>query len=150
MVEPSFYYVQKPPLDRILIKILEKIYSQGERAVVVSPLEERIGILNTTLWTYTPTSFLPHGSNKDGQASEQPIWLSNKIENPNEATILVLLDNIFPEKIIPFKKVIFLIDCTVPEQTEFAQKTVLYFQEEGQKVIQWQQSAEGNWNALTS
>ncbi len=43
---------------------------------------ERIEHLNALLWTYDEASFLPHGSARDGNAANQPIWLSERDREP--------------------------------------------------------------------
>ena len=48
--------------------------------------------LDALLWTYEEASFLPHGTARDGNAARQPIWLTDRDENPNRATMLVLVD----------------------------------------------------------
>lgn len=173
MAEVSFYYVQKPPIDRVLIKILEKAYAQNERAVVLSSDQDRIKVLNTTLWTYSPGSFLPHSTLEDAQTlaiekqdfykSEQPIWLTPVLENPNTATLLILLDQTGPKPLdsIPsdsktsaqitlgsFKRIVLLIDAQDSNDLEYAAKWHKIYQTEGHKITQWQQSAEGAWNAM--
>lgn len=54
--------------------------------------EERVEFLNSLLWTYNDTSFLPHGSRKDGFADMQPIWLTAGDDVPNGAEFLFLTD----------------------------------------------------------
>ena len=52
---------------------------------------DRVEHLNAVLWTYDEASFLPHGSARDGNAASQPIWLTDGDDNPNAATMLVLV-----------------------------------------------------------
>ena len=54
--------------------------------------DERVEHLNQLLWTYDEASFLPHGSARDGNADRQPVFLTAGEENPNNATMLVLVD----------------------------------------------------------
>lgn len=72
--------------------MLEKVLSLGQRAVVVAGSEERVEALAAALWTYDDRSFLPHGTAKDGNAPDQPVWLTTREENPNGAQMLVLVD----------------------------------------------------------
>ncbi len=39
--------------------------------------------LNDRLWTYDDASFLPHGAAGDGDPTTQPVFLTDRIENPN-------------------------------------------------------------------
>ncbi len=72
-----------------LPRLLEKVLQTGARAVVVVP-SAHVEILDAQLWTYTPLGFLPHGRRGTGMPEDQPIWLTDTIENPNNATVLVL------------------------------------------------------------
>ena len=60
---------------------------------------ERVEHLNAALWTYGEASFLPHGSARDGNPAMQPIWLTHLDENPNGASMIVLLDGLEAEDI---------------------------------------------------
>lgn len=92
MTEFSFYHLLTTPLDVALPKLLDKILGLGLRAIVIAGSENRVEALNGALWTYDPASFLPHGSARDGRAEDQPIWLTDRDENPNGAKVLVMID----------------------------------------------------------
>jgi DNA polymerase-3 subunit chi len=92
VAEFSFYQLLRTPLEQALPKILEKVRELGLNAVVVVGSEARVDNLSQLLWTYDPASFLAHGSARDGNAADQPIWLTDRDENPNEAAVVVLAD----------------------------------------------------------
>lgn len=92
MTEFSFYQLLHTPLEQALPKILEKVRALELRAVVVVGSEARVETLNQALWTYDPASFLAHGSARDGHPGDQPIWLTDRDENPNGAAVVVLAD----------------------------------------------------------
>ena len=87
MTDIGFYHLQKWPLERALPKLLEKVLETGKRAVVIAGSEDRVEALNGLLWTYNPNSFLPHGTSRDGNAADQPVWLTTEDENPNGADV---------------------------------------------------------------
>ena len=97
MAEIGFYHLLATPLERALPRLLAQALSRGYRIVVRAASPERIEHLNAVLWTYDDASFLPHGSARDGNAASQPIWLTDRVENPNGATMLVLIDGIEAE-----------------------------------------------------
>ena len=66
MSRVDFYHLQNQRLEDVLPKLLEKAYGTGKKIVVKIGNEERVEFLNSLLWTYNDTSFLPHGS---------PAWL---------------------------------------------------------------------------
>ena len=90
MTDIAFYHLQKWPLDKALPKLLEKTLEAGKRAVVMAGSQERLRALNTLLWTYGRDSWLPHGTAREGNAEDQPVWLTTDDENPNGAVFLFL------------------------------------------------------------
>src|SRR4029079_1175645 len=80
------------PLERALPRLLAQASTRGYRIVVRAASAERIEHLNALLWTYDDASFLPHGSARDGNPASQPIWLTDQVENPNAATMHVVVD----------------------------------------------------------
>ncbi len=92
MSEIGFYHLRTMPLDRALPKLLERAVAGGQRVVVIAGSPERVEYLNALLWTYDEASFLPHGSARDGNAASQPIWLASADENPNGASLAMLVD----------------------------------------------------------
>ena len=93
MTDVSFYHLRTMTLERALPKILERALADGHRIVVMAGSPERVDHLDSLLWTYNEASFLPHGSARDGNADRQPIWLTADDENPNRASMLVLVDS---------------------------------------------------------
>ncbi len=96
MTRYDFYHLQKTPLEQVLPKLCEKAYATGKRIKILVGNDERVEFLNSLLWTYSEESFLPHGSKKDGFASEQPIFLSSTEDNENNAELLILVDGAMP------------------------------------------------------
>ena len=94
MAEIGFYHLLATPLERALPRLLERARAQGYRIVVRAASAERVEHLNALLWTYDEASFLAHGSARDGNPANQPIWLSDRQDNPNEAAMLVLVDGV--------------------------------------------------------
>lgn len=145
MTEIRFYHLQKSPLERALPQLLEKVLAKGARAVVMAGSEERVEALNTLLWTYAQQSFLPHGSARDGNAADQPIWLTTEDENPNGATILVLTDGASSESLGTFDLCCELFDGNDPEVVSAARERWKDYTQAGHSVAYWQQDARGGW-----
>ena len=89
MTDISFYHLERSPLEQALPKLLEKTLAAGKRALVLASSDERVEALAQTLWTYDPGSWLPHGTPKDGNPEDQPVWLSTDPETPNHAMPVV-------------------------------------------------------------
>jgi DNA polymerase III subunit chi len=94
MAEIGFYHLVATPLERALPRLLERAHAQGHRIVVRTGSEERAERLDALLWRYEEASFLPHGTARDGNPVAQPIWLTSRDENPNGASMLVLVDGV--------------------------------------------------------
>jgi len=92
MREVRFYHLTRTPLEKALPDILNKVLARGLRAVVMTGSAERAEALSHALWTYDRTSFLPHGTARDGAPAEQPVWITPDDENPNRADVLILTD----------------------------------------------------------
>jgi DNA polymerase-3 subunit chi len=140
-VDETAYEAAPGKLDKVLVKLLEKAFNSGIRVTVYSPISERIAALDEYLWTYHPGAFLPHAASPSEDAALQPIWLTDKTENPNKATLLILLDTQDTEPFERmFEKVFFLFPY---EEAEGVQKTLA---EKASSLLYWRQSPEGEWS----
>src|SRR3546814_6218378 len=57
----DFYHLTRTPVESVLPRLLEKVVSGGERALVVAGDAGLLARLDEQLWRYEPASFLPHG-----------------------------------------------------------------------------------------
>src|SRR4030042_15088 len=92
MTDVLFYHLERQPLERVLPSLVERSLSRGWRAVVQAGSDERVDALDTLLWTYAEESSPPHGTSKDGNTAEQPVFLTTEDDNPNGATVRFLVD----------------------------------------------------------
>ncbi len=143
----DFYHLQKQHLEDVLPKLLEKAYATGNKIVVKVGNEERVDFLNSLLWTYNDTSFLPHGSKKDGYADNQPIWLTTDNDNPNEATFLFLVDgaSIDMETLTKFERIFNIFDGNTEESLTQARQFWKALKQENINLYYWQQDNNGLW-----
>lgn len=145
MTEIGFYHLTASPLEAALPRLLEKVLAGGYKAVVMAGSRERVEALNAQLWTYSPGSFLPHGSASDGNAAEQPIWLTDKDENPNQANVLVLTEGVRSAHIAAFGRCLDLFDGADAEAVARARERWTECRANGFTVTYWQQTAGGGW-----
>lgn len=145
MTQIGFYHLQKWPLETALPKLLEKVLEAGKRAVVMAGSEERVEALNGTLWTYRPDSFLPHGSARDGNAPDQPVWLTVEDENPNGATVLVLTDGAASGHVSDFERCLELFDGHDEAAVAAARARWKSYKDAGHAVVYYQQTERGGW-----
>ncbi|BBK31277.1 DNA polymerase III chi subunit [Stella humosa] len=147
MTDIGFYHLTRTPLERALPRLLEKVAGIGRRAVVLAGSTERVEALNALLWTYDPDSFLPHGSAADGNAPQQPIWLTAADENPNQATVLVLVDGMSSSRLADYERCLDLFDGNDPEAVATARDRWRTAKDAGHKLTYWQQTEQGGWQA---
>lgn len=145
MVEVSFYHLQNPPLEKSAAKLLEKAVEAKKRVVLLCDTEERLEHLNHFLWTYGSLAFLPHGSAKEGFEKDQPIWLTNTLENPNNASILMTVDGIRIEDFTGFDRCLDIFDGQDQVATKNARDRWKFYQQHQYKLSYWQQSEAGAW-----
>ena len=143
MAEIGFYHLLSTPLDRALPRLLERARAQGYRIVVRAASAERIEHLNALLWTYDDASFLPHGAARDGNAAGQPIWLTERDENPNEATMLVLVDGVAAGDLSAFSRCADLFDGGDADAVQAARERWRRAKAAGHTLTYWQQTAAG-------
>jgi DNA polymerase III subunit chi len=77
-VEIWFYHLERASVEETLPPLLEKCVERGWRAIVRSSDPARLDGLDTLLWTYKPTAWLPHGkaSGAVEEDERQPILLA--------------------------------------------------------------------------
>ena len=143
MGEIGFYHLSSTPLDRALPKLLDRAWTQGYRIVVRAASPERVEQLSSVLWTYDEAAFLPHGSARDGNAAVQPIWLTHGGENPNNATMLVLVDGVEAEDIVSYARCADLFDGNDVDAVEAARTRWRRAREAGHTLTYWQQTMSG-------
>jgi DNA polymerase-3 subunit chi len=145
MTDIGFYHLVATPLEKALPKLLEKVLGSGARAVVMAGSTERVEALNGLLWTYAPNGFLPHGSAKDGHAERQPIWLTAKDENPNQASILVLTDGAMSDHLPNYARCLDVFDGADETAVAQARERWKLYKDAGHGLTYWQQTDNGGW-----
>ncbi|AIL12460.1 hypothetical protein IM40_01250 [Candidatus Paracaedimonas acanthamoebae] len=150
MLEVSFYKLQKTSLEHSLPRLLEKIFQAQKKVVVLFGTPERLAAFNTMLWTYSPGTFLPHGSSKEGSAENQPIWLTNVLENPNEAEILITVEDQEVNNFLTFSKCLDIYDGNDPEAEEKAGNRKKKYRDLGCSILMWHQDEKGAWHKMPS
>jgi len=145
VTEIAFYHLERSTLEEALPKLLEKTLAADKRALVLAGSENRVEALTDRLWTYDQDSWLPHGSIKDGNPGEQPIWLSVNDNNLNEATFLFLTDGATSPDVGAFERCFELFDGNDESAVSAARKRWKAYKDAGHELTYWQQNARGGW-----
>lgn len=126
-------------------RLLGKAVAAGMRVVLRAASKERVDALDRHLWVYETDSWLPHGTRADGNPALQPIWLTERVENPNGATLLVLVDQAADEDMDGFARVLDLFDGADPDAVEAARARWRARRAAGHKLVYWRQTERGSW-----
>jgi DNA polymerase-3 subunit chi len=145
MTEVLFYHLEHQPLERVLPSLVERTLARGWRAVVQAGSEERVDALDTLLWTYAEDSFLPHGTGRDGNAAEQPVYLTTEDANPNGAAVRFLVDGAEMQDLAGYERIVFLFDGHDAAAVAQAREQWQAVKAAGHEATYWQQSPEGRW-----
>lgn len=146
MTDVRFYHLTRSRLEAVLPVMLEKTLERDQRAVVMAGSQERVEAINGHLWTYNDRGFLPHGSEKDGFAEGQPVWLTTGDENPNGAQVLFLTDGATSERVGDFDVCAVLLDGSDDAAVASARHLWRAYKDAGYEVTYWQQGESGGWD----
>lgn len=145
MTEIAFYHLERSSLESALAKLLEKALAAGLRAVVKVGSPERVESLNAALWSYEQGSFLPHGSAEDGNAADQPVWLTEGDDNPNGASVLFLVDGCESARMSDYARCLALFDGRDAAAVSAARSHWRSYTAVGHTLTYWRQSEAGAW-----
>ena len=145
MTEIALYHLQRTPLASALPALLAKTLAAGKRAVVMLGAPERIEALNALLWTFDQDSWIPHGSAADGNAADQPVWLTGSDENPNGAQYLFLADGAESARVAEYERCFELFDGNDPDAVQAARARWTAYKDAGFALAYWRQTDRGGW-----
>ena len=143
--EIRFYHLQTRSMEQTLPVLLDRCLERRMRAVVRTAEEARAEQLAEHLWTYTQRSFLPHGTDHDGHAGLQPIWLTAAAENPNRATVLFVVDPDVGPELEGYELVCHLFDGRHEAALAAARQRWKTLLDAGHRLTYWQQDSSGRW-----
>lgn len=144
MTEILFYHLETQPLERVLPVLLEKSLERGWHVVVEAGSEERADAIDHALWTYRDDSFLPH-SRSGGDADHlQPVLITTRPHNPNNAEVRFFVDRAVPQTGEGYQRVVFMFSGHDPDAVTEA-RTAWKALRDGNEVTYWQQEPGGRW-----
>ncbi len=146
MTEAWFYHLQRQPLERVLPVLLERTLARGWKAVVQVGGEERLAALDDHLWTFSEESFLPHVTDREPDAAENPIVLTLTDANPNSAQVRFLVDGAgLPPAYEGYDRLMLIFDGEDAEALARARVEWKKAKEAGLSASYWQQDDAGRW-----
>jgi DNA polymerase III subunit chi len=145
MTEVWFFHLDKQPLEHVLPRIVTSSLARGWRMVIETTLPERLAKLSEMLWASEDVAFLSHGMDGDANADRQPVWLTASSENPNNATVRVLLDGAKPADITNLTRAVLMFDGNDQQAIEAARAEWKRQKADGHVVSYWKQDENGKW-----
>jgi DNA polymerase-3 subunit chi len=145
VTEVYFYHLQNQPLEKVLPQLLEKCLERGWRCVVQAETDERVQALDQHLWTWRDDSFLPHGTDKEANAAEQPVLLTTSDSNANAAKVRFFVEGAKSEDLAGYERAVHLFDGNDPDSVDAAREQWKSAQAAGHAVTYWQQDDAGRW-----
>ncbi len=146
MSEVKFYEIAGDNLGKTLPQLLYKIYDQtGEKLLLILQDAAEIELYNKLFWTFSSNKFLPHGTVKDGPDHYGPLLLTDKLENLNQAKILVSTKYLTEQNSKDFAQEIYVFSQNNNQQflDAFHKR-----KDSGETVSYWQQDAAGKWQKI--
>ena len=147
MTEIRFYHLQRLQLKQALPGILTQAYKRNMRVVVRLNDKDQVGDMDKHLWTYNDHSFLPHGSaiSASKTSAEQPIWLTDGDDNPNNATVLILAGGADQQDVSAYDLCCTIFDGNDPEALNAAREKWKTLKDSGATLSYYQQGENGGW-----
>lgn len=146
----DFYHLQHSTLDQVLPVLAQKAYETGKRLLIRTDVTERAEHLNTLLWTYKTDSWLPHGTESDGDTAEQPVFITTRDDNPNGAEMVMLTTGGTVEEIAAFDRCFNLFDGHDETAVQRARELWKAVTAAGFEAYYWQQNDAGKWEMKAS
>lgn len=94
----NLYFIESDKI-RIICSLAEKAYLNNVKTIILSSSKEESGVIDYSLWTYGRKKFIPHALIEDSFPELQPILITEKFLNLNEADLLIYpilkIDNLY-------------------------------------------------------
>ena len=146
MSEIGFYHLTRQTAERALARLLGRTLQSGHRAVVLAPDPDRVRALDDALWQQTDIEWLPHGTERTGDADLQPVWLTEadafEAGAPNNADYLFTLDRASTH-LHRFTRVFDLFDGRDPAAVAAARTRFKAARAEGHTLTYWRENERG-------
>ncbi len=151
MSEVLFYHLERASVEDVLPGLLEKTLARKWRACVQSVSRERVERLDAHLWTYRDESFLPHAAGARDDGPDQPIWITDNEEAPNDPQVLFLIDGARRDAaaVKDFERCVLIFDGRDDEAVTDARAFWKAANTAGLATTYWKQSAQGKWEKQT-
>jgi len=149
VTDVNFYHLQSDPLNRALPRLLEKVYERQLTALIRGRTEDCLEELDECLWSFNPSSFMPHAFQQEGsEAVNQPILLTlSSNQNLNNAKVLVLVEDAEASDIGDFDRCLYMFDGK-DENALAAARTRWKLLKDQDVPVSYYQQTETGWQKM--
>lgn len=142
-MQVDFYHLTVRPLERVLPKIAEKVVEGGGRLLIVAGDPARREMLDKLLWSYAPTSFLPHAQAGAGNDALQPVLIGGEASAGNGARNIAIADARWRDEALDFDRAFHFFDDEAIVEARAAWRTLA--DKAGVERRYWKQDDSGRW-----
>ena len=146
MTEIRFYHLQTQSLENALPEILEKALEREFKIIIKASTKEEVKLIDKFLWTSKSNDFIPHGYKKNRHETDQPIWITTKDENLNNANMLVLINEASSDNIDDMDLCCKIFDSNNTTALEQSRSSWKEFKDKDYELTYWQQDKNGKWS----
>ncbi len=140
-----FYHLERSTLGQVLPGLLEKTRERGWTALVRAGDARTLDEIDEHLWTYRDDSFLAHGRANEPHPERQPILLTDRLENPNAAQALFIVDGAELGDTETLERCFIIFDGRDEASLQGARARWKALKDRGANLAYWKQSPEGRW-----
>lgn len=144
MTEILFYHLETQPLERVLPVLIERSLERGWSVVVEAGSDAGAQALDSALWTYSDESFLPHALAGGDADHLQPVLITTRPHNPNDAEIRFFVDRAVPAQVGGYQRVVYMFSGHDPDAVTEARGAWKALKP-ANELTYWQQDANGKW-----
>ena len=148
MIEANFYELSKTPWVKAFPKLIETVFSKGNKVLVFCENLQEISELDNLFWTYEQLSFLPHLVDGENSEEDTPIIISTKSASKNNANILALGSLILPNEFENFSKILVMYQINDSAQFNRIKIVEQTLNDAKCKINKFTQTLVGNWQKV--
>ncbi|MFK8040566.1 MAG: DNA polymerase III subunit chi [Rickettsiaceae bacterium] len=91
MFNLKIYKAPEQLIYKISCLLIEKAYQSKHTILVLLDGVDNVSMLDKMLWTYKKHAFIPHDSENNEYAKDQPIFITDVLINPNLAKTIIII-----------------------------------------------------------
>jgi len=146
MSEVYFYHLTQSTVTQTLTQLLGKCLGNNWRVLLRGGDAALLSRLDLQLWGGNSAQFLPHGLESAPHGADQPVLLTDKMDNTNNAEALMLVHGAktSPQDVAGFTRVCLIFDGNDPDSLNQARGDWKNLTDAGIKAKYWSQET-GQW-----